>query len=60
VTWIDRLLERLVHRGTLQQEANSKTETPADVLEALEWADTDSGEDLVERAEKVKGTPAHV
>ena len=60
MTWIDRLLERLVHRGTLQQEANNDAETPADVLEALEWTDTDSGEDLVEKAEKVKETPVHV
>jgi hypothetical protein len=59
VTWIDRLIERLVHHGT-PAVTPSKDNTPADVLDALEWADTDSGEDLVQRAEKIKGTPARV
>ena len=59
MNWIDRLMERLIHR-TQTEAPMGEEETPADVLDALEWADTDSGEDLVERAEKVKGTPAHV
>ncbi len=60
MTWIDRLLERLVHGQKRVTPPNRKDGTPADVLEALEWADTDSGEDLVERAEKVKAPPVRV
>jgi hypothetical protein len=43
------LLERLVH-GNGEATADVHTETPKEVLDALEWSDADSGKDLVERA----------
>jgi hypothetical protein len=44
-----QLLERLVH-GNGDPTAEIETETPKEVLDALEWSDADSGRDLVERA----------
>jgi hypothetical protein len=44
-----KLLERLVH-GNGDAAADVQTETPKEVLEALEWSDADSGRDLVEKA----------
>jgi len=61
VTRLDRLIERLVH-GNRKPVVTGEDATPADVLKALEWADTDSGEDLEKRAksvEKIKAPPVH-
>ena len=44
-----QLLERLVH-GNGDASDELKTETPKEVLDALEWSDADSGRDLVEKA----------
>jgi hypothetical protein len=44
-----QLLERLVH-GNGDAAEDLKTETPKEVLDALEWSDADSGRDLVEKA----------
>jgi len=33
-------------------------ETPREVLDALEWSENDTGDDLVERAEKVEDARA--
>lgn len=44
-----KLLERLVH-GNGDVAAEVPTETPKEVLAALEWSDADSGQDLVDRA----------
>jgi hypothetical protein len=44
-----KLLELLVHpNGDPADEL--QTETPKEVLDALEWSDADSGHDLIERA----------
>jgi hypothetical protein len=61
MTRLARLLERLIH-GDKKPVPTGEDATPADVLEALEWSDTDSGDDLVERAEAVerKGAPVGV
>jgi hypothetical protein len=45
------LLEKAVHRG--EQPSPDET-TPGHVLEALDWSEDDSGQDLVERAGTVK------
>ena len=59
MTRLERLIERLVHHGERKPAVQDEYATPADVLGALEWADTDSGEELMERAEKVaKKEPA--
>jgi hypothetical protein len=44
-----QLLERLVH-GNGDAAAETPSETPKEVLDALEWSDADSGRDLIERA----------
>ncbi|HYY64750.1 MAG TPA: hypothetical protein VE688_09055 [Gaiellaceae bacterium] len=44
-----KLLDRLIHpNGDPADEL--ETETPKEVLEALEWSDADSGRDLIEKA----------
>jgi hypothetical protein len=44
-----KLLERLVH-GNGNAAEDVPSETPKEVLDALEWSDADSGRDLVEKA----------
>jgi hypothetical protein len=44
-----KLLERLVH-GNGNAAEDVPSETPREVLDALEWSDADSGRDLVEKA----------
>jgi hypothetical protein len=44
-----KLLDRFIHpNGDPADEL--ETETPKEVLEALEWSDADSGRDLIEKA----------
>jgi hypothetical protein len=52
MTLWERVIERLVH-GDGHPSAALEDGTPADVLNVLDWADTDSGEEPVERAESV-------
>jgi hypothetical protein len=49
-----KLLERLIHpNGDPADEL--ETDTPKEVLDALEWSDADSGHDLVEKANALNG-----
>ena len=50
-----KLFERLVH-GNGDPAADLETETPKEVLHALEWSDADSGRDLVEKANALNGS----
>jgi hypothetical protein len=52
-----KLLERLVH-GT-DESWKPETDTPREVLDALEWSDADSGRDLVEKANGINGGDGH-
>lgn len=49
-----KLLERLVHPHGDPGDG-IETETPKEVLEALEGSDADSGRDLVEKANGLNG-----
>ena len=54
------LLQRLIHpHGDPTEEL--ETDTPKEVLAALEWSDADSGHDLIEKAKSLdsrNGTPS--
>jgi hypothetical protein len=47
------LLQRLIHPNGDPTEALD-TDTPKEVLAALEWSDADSGHDLIEKAKSLE------
>ena len=54
MTTVRRFLHTLRHLADEDKTLKGEETTPSDVLDALEWTESDTGDELVERAEKVE------